>query len=139
MTTQKAQTSIAFAAAVLLAGVSMASAADNSAAGMQSPGANVQSPGVKMSMSPSDSLNLTKKQQKTAWNDLYVKRLNQRTPAGFNATAGAVLPTSVTIAPVTDAAAGDVPTLKPYNFAMLQKKLLIVNPTDRKIAEVITR
>ena len=36
-------------------------------------------------------------------------------------------------------AASDVPALKPYNFAMLQKKLVIVNPSDHKIAEVITR
>ena len=31
------------------------------------------------------------------------------------------------------------PPLKTYDFAMLQHKLLIVNPDDKKIAEVITR
>jgi hypothetical protein len=31
-----------------------------------------------------------------------------------------------------------VPALRPYDFAIVQGKLLIVNPSDRKIAEVIT-
>jgi hypothetical protein len=68
-----------------------------------------------------------------------VKSLNQRAPSGFNATVGAVVPNGVKIAPVTGKAASDVPALKPYNFAMLQHKLLIVNPSDKKIAEVIAR
>jgi len=123
----KVQTSSALAAAVLLAGVSAAAAA-----GMQSSSA-------KMSPQASDSLTLTNAQQKTAWNDLYTRSLNQKTPSGFNATVGALVPNSVITAPVTSKAASDVPALKPYNFAMLQKKLVIVNPTDKKIAEVITR
>jgi hypothetical protein len=31
------------------------------------------------------------------------------------------------------------PALEPYQFAMLQKKLVIANPNDRKIADVIAR
>jgi hypothetical protein len=92
-----------------------------------------------MSPPASDSLSLDGTQQKTAWNDLYVKSLNQTAPSGFNAVTGAVVPNGVKTAPVTAKAAGDVPALKPYAFAMLQNKLLIVNPTDKKIAEVITR
>ena len=84
------------------------------------------------------SLNLTGPQQKTAWHDLYVGSLNQNGPSGFSAVVGAVVPNSVTTAPITSKAARDVPSLKPYDFAMVQKKLVIVNPSDRKIAEVIT-
>jgi hypothetical protein len=94
---------------------------------------------LRMSLSPTDSINLTKAQRKAAWRDLYVKSLNQKKPAGFNATVGAAVPDSVTLAPITDQAANDVPALRPYNFAMLQHKLLIVNPVDKKIAEVISR
>ena len=122
--------SIALTAAVLLTGVAAASAGEP-----QSPAPN--DPGVKLSLSPGDSLKLTAAQRKRAWHDLYVTSLNQKTPAGFSATAGAVLPDSVQTAPVTDRAAGDVPALRPYAFAMLQNKLVIVNPIDRTIAEVI--
>lgn len=123
-------TSIAVAAAVLLAGIAAALAGEP-----QPPASN--NPGVKLSLSPGDSLKLTAAQRKQAWHDLYVASLNQKTPAGCSAAAGALVPDSVQTAPVTDRAAGDVPALRPYTFAMLQKKLVIVNPTDRKIAEVI--
>jgi len=118
----KKQTSIALAAAVLLAG-SMAA----SAAAMSNPAKT------------NDTLSLTSTQQKAARRDLYMPSLNQKAPAGFHATIGAVVPSSVTMAAVPSEAAGDVPSLKPYDFAMLQKKLVIVNPSDRKIAEVIAQ
>ena len=118
----KKQTSIALAAAVLLSGVTAASAAM-----------------MANSASASDALHLSKSQQRIAWRDLTTPPLNQQAPAGFSPTVGAVVPSSVTMAPVPKKAASDVPALKPYDFAMLQKKLVIVNPSDKKIAEVITR
>ena len=50
---------------------------------------------------------------------------------------GAKVPNTIVIAPVTAQAGSDVPALKPYSFAMVQRKLVIVNPSDRKIASVI--
>jgi len=118
----KKQTSIALAAAVLLAGVTTASAAT-----MSNPATT------------GGTLSLTSAQQKAAWRDLYTPSLSQKAPAGFHATIGAVVPSSVTMAPIPSKTVSDVPSLKPYDFAMLQKKLVIVNPSDRKIAEVITQ
>jgi len=115
------QPSLALAAAVLLAGASGASATTMS------------------STKPADTLNLTTTQQKAAWHDLYMKSLSQKGPSGFTAKVGETLPSSITTAPVTEKAASAVPALKPYNFAMLQSELVIVNPNDHKIAEVITR
>jgi hypothetical protein len=45
---------------------------------------------------PSDTLNLTRSQQKTAWKDLYMPSLNQKVPSGFSPTVGAVIPDGVT-------------------------------------------
>jgi hypothetical protein len=130
----KAQTSLALAAALLLAGVAAASAAGMASSNSSQNG----SAAMKMSKPASDTLTLSSAQQNTAWKDLNAKSLNQTAPSGFNAAVGAVMPNGVQMAPVTRKAAGDVPALKPYNFAMLQHKLLIVNPSDKKIAEVIT-
>jgi hypothetical protein len=113
--------SIALAAALVLSSVAAASAATM--------------PGLAKA---SDTLNLSSRQQKTAWNDLYMPSLNQRAPSGFNTIVGAVLPDSVTTAVVPSKAAQAVPSLRPYDFAMVQRKLVIVNPSDKKIAEVIT-
>jgi len=113
---------IALAAAALLAGVTAAAAAASSHSGMPA----------------TDSLSLTAAQQKTAWNDLNKQQSSQKAPAGFNAAQGSAVPKSLTISAVTTKAARDVNALRPYDFAMVQGKLLIVNPTDRKIAEVIS-
>lgn len=85
------QTTIALAAALSLAGISAASAATMPNA----------SAATKMAQPASDSLSLAKPQQHTAWKDLYVKSLNQKTPSGFDVTVGAEVPKNVTIAPVT--------------------------------------
>jgi hypothetical protein len=123
----KKQTSVALAAALLLAGVSAASAAGM----MKSSGANMAPPAR-------DALTLTSAQQKTAWNDIHMRLLTQNPPAGFKPSVGAVVPHGMTTAPIPEKAASDVPALKPYDFALLKNRLLIVNPTDKKIAEVIS-
>jgi hypothetical protein len=130
----KARTTIALAAAALLAGISAASAAPPENGKMAAPPAS-----TKMAPPASDTLTLTSAQRKKAWDDLYTGMLNQKTPSGFTATVGSALPSNVVTAPVTARAAGDIPVLKPYKFAMVQKKLVIVNPGDRKIVDIITR
>ena len=117
----KTQITIALAAAALLSGATAASAA-------MTPHAT----------KASDKLSLSSRQQKTAWNDIYMKSMYETVPSGFNPVVGAVVPESVTIVPVPPKAASAVPTLKPYDFAQLQNKLVIVNPSDKKIAEVIS-
>ena len=86
-----------------------------------------------------DTLSLSSTQQKKAWHDLYMGPWSQSGPSGFNPVVGAVLPKGVVTAPITKKAARDVPALKPYDFSLAQHKVLIVNPTDKKIAEVIAR
>jgi hypothetical protein len=123
------RTPIALAAALLLSGATVAGAATMSQT----------APNDSMAKaSPSDTLSLSSTQQKTAWKDLYMASLNQKVPSGFTVKVGAVVPKDVTTAPVNTRAADAVPALKPYRFAMVQKKLIIVNPSDHRIAEVIT-
>jgi hypothetical protein len=129
MKLSKTKSAIALVAVLSFAGISAASATTMTNG----------SGAAKMAPPASDSLSLSGAQQHTAWNDLYVGSLNQKAPSGFDATVGAIVPGSVQVAPVTNKAATDVPALKPYDFAMLQHKLLIVNPGDKKVAEVITR
>jgi Protein of unknown function (DUF1236) len=61
----------------------------------------------------------------------------QKAPSGFNPTIGAVVPSTVKVEPVPSNTAMDVPMLKSFDFAMVHGKLLIVNPSDKKIVEVI--
>lgn len=125
----KKYTSIAAVAALLLAGVSAASAAPILPAGLPA--------GGQIAPPARDTLNLTSAQQKTAWKDLHMKSLNQAAPSGYQVRVGAVVPKDIATGRMTAKASGDVPALKPYRFAQLGNKLAIINPTDRKIADVI--
>jgi hypothetical protein len=120
------QISVALAAGLLMAGVSAASAA-----GMSQPNSTMSRPA-------SDTLSLTTTEQKAAWNALHGQATEQKAPSGFNAIVGAVVPSTVKIEPVPSKAASDVPMLKSFDFAMVNGKLLIVNPSDKKIVEVIS-
>jgi hypothetical protein len=124
--------SLALATGLLLVGAAAASAAG--------PQSSPQAPPASSTMSKpaTDRLSLTGTEQKSAWNDLNRQATNQNAPAGFQPQVGAMVPGSIKLAPVPTKAATDVPSLKPFDFAMVQGKLLIVNPSDKKIADVIT-
>jgi hypothetical protein len=88
---------------------------------------------------PSDTLKLTSAQQKTTWHDLTTPSfsLNMAALAGFSPVIGAIVPPSITTALLPTKPASDIPALKPYRFTMVEHKLLIVSPSDMKIAAVI--
>ena len=126
----------ALSVAVLIAGISAASAGP----AMSRDNANASAAKMRSDKTQSDktqSANAALTLSETALQDLYMDSLNQDTPPGFDAVVGAKVPNTIVIAPVTAQAGSDVPALKPYSFAMVQKKLVIVNPSDRKIASVI--
>jgi hypothetical protein len=137
----------ALSSAALIMGILVASAgAPVSPDGIDSTGGKTLGATTSGSKTPAaaatpstEMLKLSDAQRKMAWQDLYMDSLNQDTPPGFNAVVGATVPNTIVIAPVTAQAGGDVPALKPYAFAMVQKKLVIVNPGSRKIANVIAR
>ena len=116
-------------AAILLAAVSTASAGS-----VETESVSARTPGAA-----TDRLDLNRIQQKVAWADLSSLPTSQKAPSGYIPTQGSVLPNSVVIQAVTKKAAGDVPMLKSYDFAIVSGKLLIVNPSDKKVAEVIRK
>jgi Protein of unknown function (DUF1236) len=128
----KTRMSIALAAAVLLSGVTAASAAWWHSSWWHSSSSST------MARAASDTFSLNSTGQRMAWKDLSTEASKQNVPSGFNATVGSVVPSTLKIEPVPSKAAKDVPSLRPYDFAMVQGKLLIVNPLDKKIVEVIT-
>jgi hypothetical protein len=123
---------IAIAAAALIAGTGAASAAD-----MHST-SNTMSKTSAVQPMAKDNLTLTRSQQRTAWRDLSKQASNQTAPSNFTPLVGATIPSDVTIKAVPAKVANRVSSLKPYDFARLNNKLLIVNPTDKKVVDVIT-
>ncbi len=126
----KTPSRIVIATAILLSGVSLAAAAGMS---------NSSSTSSSMAK-PTDQLSLSSTQQKTAWQNISGQAAKETPPVGFTANVGQKVPDQLAIRPVPVNAAQQVPALRPYSYALLDSnKLLIVNPTDRKVAEVITQ
>jgi len=122
---------IAIAATVALAsGLGAASAADHQAMSKTT---------TPAAMRPKDSLSLTRQQQRTAFRDISQQASSQSAPSSFNASVGATIPNDITIQPVPAKLAARVSSLKPYDYALLPDHLLIVNPNDKKVVEVINR
>ena len=118
------QTAILSAAALLLCGAATASAATATSAAT--------------TMHPSDTVILSAAQRKTVWKDLNKQATNQNAP-GFDATIGTFLPNNVKMEPIPSKLAADVPSLRPYDFAMVGHKLVIVDPSNKVIADVLTK
>lgn len=119
-------------ALALVSGLSVASAAEpsaNSSAMSKNPAA--------MSTMAKDNLTLTRSQQRTAWKDISQQASNQTAPSNFTASVGATVPSDLSIQAVPTKVASRVSSLKPYDYALLRHELLIVNPNDKKIVDVI--
>jgi hypothetical protein len=114
----------------LLSSVGMAAAA-----GAMSPTAATAS----MAKASSGSLTLSKAQQKTIWQDVSKQNYNAKAPAGFTAKVGDKVPSSVMLHPLPTDITNAIAATRPYEYAMLDKNVLIVNPTDKTIVDVITQ
>ncbi len=123
----KKSASIAAAAVLLLSGVSAASAASHMSSGATTAGM------------ARDTLALSATQQKDIWKDISHHATNQTAPSGFSATVGEAVPSGVSTYPLPRQAARDVPATRPYRYAMMQDKVLLVNPHDKKIADVVSK
>ena len=118
-------------AATLASGIGTASAADSHAMSTE----NQISPA--MQGTATDSLTLTRAQERTAWKDIGKQASSQTAPSGFTASVGATVPSDIALKSVPAKLASRVSALKPYDYALLPGKLLIVNPGDKKVVDVI--
>ncbi len=121
-------------AVALLSGASLAVAAGTS---------NMSKDASMKSTSAStlnDKISLTRRQQTTAWQDISKQATKEKAPARFTAKIGKVIPSTLTTRPVPTTVSEKVPVLRRYQYALLENnRLLIVNPHDKKVADVITR
>jgi len=118
--------------AALASGIATASAADH-----QAMSNNLAKPAIQ-SMAK-DNLSLTRSQQRTAWRDISKVAASQKAPDDFTASVGATIPNDLSLKPMPARVATRISSLKPYDYALLHGKLLIVNPNDKKVVGVINR
>ena len=84
----------------------------------------------------SDILDLSAQEQHTAWSDLSGVQ-SQNGPSTFKPSTSSAVPSTLQVQAIKGKAASDVPTLAAYDFAKVHDKLLIINPRDMMIVDVI--
>jgi hypothetical protein len=89
-------------------------------------------------MHGSDTVILSAAQRRAIWNDLSKQATNQNA-AGFNAEIGTFVPNTVKIEPMPSKVTANNPSLQPYDFAMVNHKLVIVDPSNKVIADVLSK
>jgi hypothetical protein len=85
----------------------------------------------------SDTVTLSSAQRTAVWNALSKQATNQNA-ADVDATIGTFVPKTVKIEPIPGDVAANNPSLGPYDFAMVDQKLLIVDPSNKVIADVLS-
>jgi hypothetical protein len=98
----------------------------------------------KMAASPtiamhgSDTVILSTAQRRAVWNDLRKQASNQNV-AGFDAMIGTFVPNTVKAEPIPSNVTANNPSLQPYDFAMVNHELVIVDPANKVIADVLSK
>jgi hypothetical protein len=106
-------------------------------AAANSNGTSAKAASAATPMHGSDTVILSAAQRRAVWNALS-KAANQNA-RGLSATVGTFVPKTVTIKPIPGKVTADNPSLKPYDFAMVDHKLVIVDPSNKVIADVVTK
>jgi hypothetical protein len=120
------------ASILLVSSIGVASAADHGAMSRQSSMSSTAS-------MAKDNLSLTTAQQELAWRDLSKQAASQPAPSNFSASQGITIPDNIALRPIPKKVASLLPKLRPYQYARLPNEILIVNPTDKKVADVVNR
>jgi hypothetical protein len=82
------------------------------------------------------SLTVAEKQE--IWQSLSsVKTARANEPKDFTPQVGAIIPNGVSVQPLPDDITNNAPSLKGYHYAMLQNEIVIVNPTSKRIVDII--
>jgi len=84
-----------------------------------------------------DHLNLTSAQQKEIWQSVNKQNMKDATPSGFRPAVGQVVPGSIKLHAMPLDATKQVPAVRSYDYAMLQNDVLLIDPTSKKIVDII--
>jgi hypothetical protein len=127
---------VAIIAALLAGGTSLAIAQSGQSA--NSKGTSGTATSAATTLHGTDTVILSAAQRSAVWSDLSKQATNQNA-VGFDATIGTFVPNTVTIEPIPSKVTADNPSLRPYGFAMVGQKLVIVDPSNKVIADVLTK
>jgi hypothetical protein len=82
---------------------------------------------------------LTDAQRREIWEGVSKHPTNEGLPAGFKAEVGETVPGSIKMEPLPNDVSAAVPAVKRYDFAMAQSQVLIVDPSSKRIVDILSQ
>lgn len=87
----------------------------------------------------SEQINLTSAQRNEIWQSISSQGLKETPPPGFTPKVGDMVPSSLKIQMFPNNVTAQVPAVKSYDYAMLENQVLLVDPSSKKIVEIIKK
>lgn len=87
--------------------------------------------------SPDMALALTPQQRTAIYQTVMRDKLHTPPPANLPATVGAQIPPATELYALPDAVTADAPSAKFYQYTIAQNQVVIVDPTNLKVVDVI--
>ncbi len=89
------------------------------------------------SISKTTSLQLSAAQKTSIFQSLTKDKVKSPPPANLQVTVGAQIPASIELYPLPANIVTEVPATKAYKYTVAQNQVVIVDPTNMKVVEVI--
>ena len=99
--------------------------------------AGAQTPPQDSASAP--TLDLTPAQRVSIYQSVTQTYKNNAAPVGFRVAVGARVPDTVELKPLSDTLAKLVPQAKDYTIAMIEKHVVLVDPTTKQVVAVVTQ
>lgn len=113
------------AIALLLAGAAVPAAAQTT------------HPGAETNLAGVTDLKLTTAQKQTIYSSISNQKQKETAPPAFRAALGAVVPSSIELQALPKTIVELIPELKDYQYAMVANQVLLVDPKNKQVIEII--
>lgn len=94
-------------------------------------------PGTETNPAAVPNLKLTAPQKQTIYLSISNQKQKETAPPTFRAAVGAVVPTTVETQPLPKTIVELVPALKDFEYAMVANQVLLVDPKNKQVVEII--
>jgi Protein of unknown function (DUF1236) len=94
-------------------------------------------PGAEANPAGVPNLKLTGAQKQTIYSSISNQKQKETAPATFHAAVGAVVPGSVELQSLPKTIVELIPELKDYEYAMVANQVLLVDPKNKQVVEII--
>jgi hypothetical protein len=99
--------------------------------------AQVTHPGTETNPAAVRDLKLTAAQKQTIYTSISNQKQKETAPPTFRAALGAVVPSSIELQPLPKTIVDLMPELKDYEYAMVANQVLLVDPKNKQVIEII--